>query len=88
MQGSVNVRIKQTGPYRVRSGDRVKLDCTLNGQSPEIPEFRIEWRKMVSNQSQIQIPYIAVETNRASLIINQVSQDDAGFYLCKQNESF
>lgn len=82
VQGSINVRIKQTGPYRVRAGDRVKLDCSLNGQSTEIPEFRIEWRKIVSNQSQIQIPYIAVESNKASLIINQVSTDDAGFFLC------
>ena len=81
VQGSINVRIKQTGPYRVRVGDRVKLDCSLNGQSSEIPEFRIEWRKMVSNQSQIQMPYIA-EANRASLIINQVGLDDAGFFLC------
>lgn len=64
-------------------GDRVKLDCNLSGQtSAGVPEYRVEWRKMVSNNSQIQIPYISVEENRASLIINSVNSDDSGHYIC------
>lgn len=82
VQGQVYVRIRQTGPYRVRNGDRVKLDCSLSGHSSSVPmEYRIEWRKVVSNMSQIQIPYIS-EENKASLIINQVNYEDSGYYIC------
>ena len=83
VQGSVRVQIKQTSPYRIRANDRVKLDCNLTGQTAGVPvEYRIEWRKMVSNNSQIQIPYISLEHNKASLIINQVNLDDSGHYIC------
>lgn len=83
VQGSINVRIKQAGPYRVRTGDRVKLDCDLFGQTNNaVPEYRMEWRKMVSNNSQIQIPYVTYDNNRASLNLNSVSSDDSGYYIC------
>lgn len=54
----------------------------LSGQTSGLPEYGIEWRKIVSNNSQIQIPFVLVEENRASLILNQVSPDDSGHYMC------
>jgi PREDICTED: LOW QUALITY PROTEIN: papilin-like len=75
IQNGVRVNILQKNPYKARQGNKVILDCVAEGRV----HLSMEWRK---EQTYFSETNVFQQDGKFRLIIDEVSIDDSGFYVC------